>query len=86
MNDDIAGRLLATEARLEILEVAFVNLVSLMDRKMAEALETAFREIGEEHVMVSDEKGQRVQLQNLAAVRLGKNIEAAVARRYGPET
>lgn len=75
-------RLLEAQARLEILEVAFINLLSLQDADTFRAFETVFRDVGEEQLMASDEEGQ-TRRQNLAAVRLGKKIEAAAARRYG---
>lgn len=76
-------RLLEAQARLEILEVAFINLLSVaIDRDTLRAFETVFREIGEEQLMASEDEGQTAR-QHLAAVRLGKRIEAALAKRGG---
>lgn len=73
-------KLLTAQARLDVLEVAFLNLLSLQDNTTLRAFETVFREVGEEQVMASDEEGQQ-RRQNLAAVRLGKKIEAIAAKR-----
>ena len=76
-------KLLTAQARLDVLEVAFLNLLSLQDSETLRAFETVFREVGEEQVMASDEEGQ-TRRQNLAAVRLGKKIEALAAKRGSP--
>jgi len=78
----MAERVLTNEARLDILETAFINLVSTLDIETARAMETVFREIGEEQLMIADE-GDQAARQHRAAVRLGKRIEAALAKRGG---
>lgn len=79
----IGERMLEDRARLDILEVAFINLLSVIDREVAQAMETVFREIGEEQLMASPEDEGFQRRQDLAAVRLGKRIEAALAKRGG---
>ena len=78
----MAERVLTNEARLDILEVAFLNLLSLSDKETVEAFETVFRQLGEEQLMASNAGDQKAR-QDLAAVRLGKRIEAALAKRGG---
>ena len=80
----IGERMLEDRARLDILEVAFINLLSVIDRETAQAMEQVFREIGEEQLMASPDDPTHVRRQNLAAVRLGKRIEAALAKRGAP--
>ena len=79
----IGERMLEDRARLDILEVAFINLLATMDRETVEAFEVVFREIGEEHLMASPNDQSHRRRQDLAAVRNRKRIEAALAKRGG---
>lgn len=72
-----------TAARLAALESAFVNLVALLEPKIAEGLETAVRETGEAHLMAPQSERERRQPIAEALLRLGRQLEARIARRRG---
>jgi hypothetical protein len=79
-----AERILEDRARLEVLEAAFLNLLSLTDKATLRAFEIVFREGAERHLMAAGDRDlDHATRLDMAALALGKRIEAILARGGG---